>query len=224
MAVLDHDAPPDQRSRERSSDPTSDQTSSDPTAGVPTDLPTGVARDLTSEIDQPIRVEPLLDLEWSRAVEPTGPIGAARRPSHVRRAWIHRAPESQVVNLYDATRAAAHDLPAPWWLRALAAGRLSSRLGGFAVEDQVSDILIGRSGWFYMPWTAPGEDGYWEYLPSDGTTTGRPLIPTTLIFTDRHSGWLDVVPAHADGQPAPIAVAGPADLRTRLPELEGSCA
>jgi len=153
-------------------------------------------------------------------VEPTGPIGAARRPSHVRRAWIHRAPESQVVNLYNATRAASRDMPAPWWLRALATGRLSSRLGGFAVEDQVSDILIARSGWFYMPWTAPGEDGYWEYLPSDRTTTGRPLIPTTLVYTDRHGGWLDVVPAHADGQPAPIPVAGPASLRARLPELE----
>jgi hypothetical protein len=218
MAVLDHDAPPDRRSRERSSD----QTSSDPTTGVAADQPTGVARDLTSEIDQPIRVEPLLDLEWSRAVEPTGPIGAARRPSQVRRAWIHRAPESQVVHLYDATRAAAHDLPAPWWLRALAAGRLTSRLGGFAVEDQVSDILISRSGWFYMPWTAAGEDGYWEYLPSDRTTTGRPLIPTTLVYTDRHTGWLDVFPAHADGQPAPIEVAGPADLRTRLTELEAT--
>ena len=65
MAVLDHDAPPDRRSRERSSD----QTSSEPTTGLSTDRPTGVARDLTSEIDQPIRVEPLLDLEWSRAVE-----------------------------------------------------------------------------------------------------------------------------------------------------------
>lgn len=206
MAVLDPDAPPEQHAVEQS-----------------TDRPTGVARDLTSETDQPIRVEPLLNLEWSRAVEPTGPIGAARRPSQVRRAWIHRAPESQVVNLYNATRSGARDVPAPWWLRALAAGRLSSRLGGFAVEDQVSDILIARSGWFYMPWTAAGEDGYWEYLPSDRTTAGRPLIPTTLVYTERHGGWLDVVPAHADGQPPPIPVAGPADLRARLPELEGIC-
>jgi hypothetical protein len=214
MAVLDHDAPPERRSQERSSDLATD---------LATDQTTGVARDLTSEAEQPIRVEPLLDLEWSRAVEPTGPIGAARRPSGVRRAWIHRAPESQVVNLYNATRAVARDLPAPWWLRALAAGRLSSRLGGFAVEDQVSDILIARSGWFYMPWTAAGEDGYWEYLPSDRTSAGRPLIPTTLLFTDRHAGWLDVIPAHADGQPAPIPVAGPAELRTRLTELEETC-
>jgi hypothetical protein len=205
MAVLDPDAPPDQRGDQRSGELA--------TVGTTTDLATGVARNLATEADHPIRVEPLLGLEWSRAVEPTGPIGAARRPSQVRRAWVHRAPESQVVNLYNATRASVRELPAPWWLRALAAGRLQSRLGGFAIEDQVSDILIARSGWFYMPWTAPGEDGYWEYLPSDRTTNGRPLIPTTLIYTDRHTGWLDVIPAHADGQPAPIPVAGPTDLR-----------
>jgi hypothetical protein len=173
-----------------------------------------------NEPDRPIRVEPLLDLEWSRAVEPTGPIGAARRPSHVRRAWIHRAPESQVVNLYKSARKVVTEMSAPWWLRALASGRLQSRLGGFAVEDQVSDLLIARTGWFYMPWTGPGEDGYWEYLPSDRATNGRPLVPTTLLYTDRHTGWLDVIPAHATDVPAAVTVAGPADLRVRLPELE----
>jgi len=198
MAVLGPDAPPNRRSEER-----------------------GPVQEV--EPDRPIRVEPLLDLEWSRAVEPTGPIGAARRPSQTRRAWIHRAPESQVVSLYNATRAVVRDMPAPWWLRALAAGQLQSRHGGFAVEDQVSDVLIARTGWFYMPWTGPGEDGYWEYLPSDRTTTGRLLVPTTLLYTDRHTGWLDVIPAHADGQPAPIPVAGPAELRTRLDELETTC-
>jgi hypothetical protein len=196
MAVLDPDAPPNPRSDEL-----------------------GPAREL--DLDRPIRVEPLLDLEWSRAVEPTGPIGAARRPSQVRRAWIHRAPESQVVNLYKSARKVVTEMSAPWWLRALAEERLQSRLGGFAVEDQVSDLLIARTGWFYMPWTGPGEDGYWEYLPSDEATNGRPLVPTTLLYTDRHNGWLDVIPAHADGVPAAVPVAGPAELRVRLPELEG---
>lgn len=196
MAVLDPDAPPNPRSDEL-----------------------GPAREF--DPDRPIRVEPLLDLEWSRAVEPTGPIGAARRPSQVRRAWIHRAPESQVVNLYKSARKVVTEMSAPWWLRALAEGRLQSRLGGFAVEDQVSDLLIARTGWFYMPWTGPGEDGYWEYLPSDEATNGRPLVPTTLLYTDRHNGWLDVIPAHADGVPAAVPVAGPAELRVRLPELEG---
>jgi hypothetical protein len=197
MAVLDPDAPPNSRSDE---------------VTQPTDFDT----------DRAIRVEPLIDLEWARAVEPTGPIGAARRPSQVRRAWIHRAPESQVVSLYNSARAVVAEMSAPWWLRALAAGHLSSRLGGFAVEDQVSDLLIARSGWFYMPWTGPGEDGYWEFVPSDKTTNGRPLVPTTLVFTDRHTGWLDVFPAHAEGMPEPIELKGPADLRNRLDDIEAA--
>lgn len=197
MAVLDPDAPPNSRSQE-------------------------IAMTRDFDVDRSIRVEPLLDLEWSRAVEPTGPIGAARRPSQVRRAWIHRAPESQVVSLYKSARAVVAEISAPWWLRALAAGALQSRLGGFAVEDQVSDLLAPRPGWFYMPWTGPGEDGYWEYVPSDETTGGRPWIPTTLMFTDRHTGWLDVLPAHLDGMPDPIPVQGPADLRRRLPEIEAA--
>ncbi|HEX5404016.1 MAG TPA: hypothetical protein VFX16_17150 [Pseudonocardiaceae bacterium] len=198
MAVLDPDAPPNAWSADVA----------------------GPTRDLDLDLDRTIRVEPLIDLEWSRAVEPTGPIGAARRPSQVRRAWIHRAPETQVVNLYNSARLVVADMSAPWWLRALAAGSLQSRLGGFAVEDQVSDLLAPRPGWFYMPWTGPGEDGYWEYVPSDETASGRPLVPTTLMLTDRHTGWLDVFPAHAEGMPHPIAVRGPAELRVRLPELE----
>jgi hypothetical protein len=196
MAVLDPDAPPNARSAD---------------VAAP-------SRDM--DTDRSIRVEPLIDLEWSRAVEPTGPIGAARRPSQVRRAWIHRAPESQVVSLYNSARLVVAEMSAPWWLRALAAGDIQSRLGGFAIEDQVSDLLAPRPGWFYMPWTGPGEDGYWEYVPSDETASGRPLVPTTLMLTDRHKGWLDIFPAHADGMPNPIPVHGPADLRVRLPELE----
>lgn len=202
MAVLDPDAPPGARA-----DSTGDGVT------VP------AAREF-DDAERAIRVEPLIGLEWFRAVEPTGPIGAARRPSQVRRAWIHRAPESQVVSLFDAARALIPDLAAPWWLRALAEGTLGSRLGGFAVEDQVSELLAARSGWFYMPWTGPGEDGYWEYVPADETAADRPLIPTTLMFTNRHTGWLDVLPAHTDGTPRPIPVRGPADLRVRLPELE----
>lgn len=197
MAVLDPDAPPATRSE-------------------------AVVKIPDIDPDRAIRVEPLIDLEWARAVEPTGPIGAARRPSQVRRAWIHRAPESQVVSLYNSARRVVPEMSAPWWLRALAAGDLQSRLGGFAVEDQVSDLLIARSGWFYMPWTGPGEDGYWEFLPSDETAAGRPLMPTTLVFTDRHTGWLDVFPAHEDRSPEPIPVKGPAELRTRLAELEAT--
>src|ERR1700749_4140705 len=130
MTVLDPDAPPNSRSGEARSAPAVDT-------------------------ERAIRGEPLIDLEWARAVEPTGPIGAARRPSQVRRAWIHRAPERQVVNLYNSARRVVVEMSAPWWLRALAAGDLETRMGGFAVEDQVSDLLVSRPGWFYMPWTGP---------------------------------------------------------------------
>jgi hypothetical protein len=208
MAVLDPDAPPG-------------RSGLDPTADAKRYFEDGLDAVLP-RVDRSIRVEPLIDLEWSRAVEPTGPIGAARRPSQVRRAWIHRAPESQVVNLYRAARGVVGNMSAPWWLRALASGDLSTRLGGFAVEDQVSELLASRPGWFYVPWTGPGEDGYWEYVPSDHSESGRPLLPTTLVFTDRHPGWLDVVPAHAEGSVEPIAVHGPADLRVRLPEIEST--
>jgi hypothetical protein len=178
-----------------------------------------------SAVIRPIRVEPLLNLEWSRAVEPTGPIGAARRPSQTRRAWIHRAPEAEVVSLYERVLATGAQVTAPWWLRALAQGRLQSRMGGFAIEDQVSELLDRRAGWAYMPWAGPGEDGYWEYVPSELDAgldaAALPLVPTTVMFTDRHQGWLDVVLAHP-GHPSvdPQPIAGPADLRGKLELLE----
>lgn len=200
MAVIDPDAPPNRRSHEVGHQAA-------PTVGA--------------QQGSSIRVEPLADLEWSRAVEPTGPIGAARRPSQTRRAWIHRAPETQVVALFNTAQGVVADLSAPWWLRALASGRLNSRHGGFAVEDQVSDLLEARDGWLFMPWTGPGEDGYWEYVPSETTPTGS-AIPTTLVYTDRHTGWLDVFPAHTGPTPTPVPLAGPADLRVRLDELERS--
>lgn len=211
MAVLDPDAPPGRNGKP-------------PRAGTARFFDHDGLDGALPSVDRSIRVEPLIDLEWSRAVEPTGPIGAAGRPSQVRRAWIHRAPEGQVVSLYRTARGSVANLPAPWWLRALAAGRLATRMGGFAVEDQVSELLAPRPGWFYVPWTGPGEDGYWEYVPSDQSKSGRPLVPTTLVFTDRHTGWLDVVPAHAEGAAEPIPLRGPAELRARLPEIEAATA
>jgi hypothetical protein len=38
--------------------------------------------------------------------------------------------------------------------------------------------------------------------------------------TDRHTGWIDVLPAHTGRTPNPIAVAGLAGLRSRLGEFE----
>lgn len=204
MAVLDPDAPAERRA------PLINGSGS-------SGAPAGSAQPAGQ--DRLIHIEPLVELEWRRAVEPTGPIGAARRPAHTRRAWIHRAPETQVVKLYDSTREVVDDLPAPWWLRALAAGRLQSRLGGFAVEDQVSDVLDARPGWMYMPWTGPGEDGYWEYVPAE-RAVNTAMMPTTIMFTDTHGGWLDVVLAHADTVPAPVPIGSLVELRAKLPELE----
>jgi hypothetical protein len=47
-----------------------------------------------------------------------------------------------------------------------------------------------------------------------------PGVPTTLVLTDRHPGWLDVIPVHAGETPPPIAVQGLADLRANLARLE----
>jgi hypothetical protein len=38
--------------------------------------------------------------------------------------------------------------------------------------------------------------------------------------TDRHAGWIDVLPAHTGRTPDPIPVAGLAGLRSRLGEFE----
>jgi hypothetical protein len=195
MTVLDPDVPIDERpTRSRVSDQNNG--------------PTG----------RSIRVEPLLDLEWHRAVEPVGPIGAALRPAQTRRSWIHRAPESQVLNLYNAVRSVIDEFAAPWWLHALAAGQLQSRLGAFAVEDQITQVLDSRPDWAYMPWTGPGEDGYWEYVPDDLDTS---VVPTTIMFTARHPGWLDLIPAHTSDTPFErVPIGGAADLRARIEQLE----
>ena len=168
---------------------------------------------------QALRVEPLLALEWSQAIEQWGGENATT-PSETRRSWLHRAPEAQVLTLYRAISAADPDAPAPWWLRALAAGNLSSRLEGYTVEDRVSKLLSARAGWVYVPWTADGDSGFWEYVPSERKLS-EPGVPTTLMLTDRHGGWIDVIRVHAgDTSPAPTAVAGLADLRANLARVE----
>lgn len=165
-----------------------------------------------------LRVEPMAGLEWSQAVEQWGGEDATV-PAQARRSWLHRAPEQQVVALYRTTRAADPAAPAPWWLRALAAGDLETRADGFAVEDRVAKLLSTRPGWVYVPWNTDGDSGYWEYVPSERTLT-EPGVPTTLMLTDRHPGWLDVYRVHAGSAPAPVAVAGVADLRANLARLE----
>lgn len=165
-----------------------------------------------------VRVEPTLGLEWSQALEPAGS-EPATGPAQARNAWVHRAQEKQVLALYQLVSALDADVPAPWWLRALADHGLRSRSAGFAVEDRVARLLDSRSGWVFVPWGSEGETGYWEYMPSE-RALDVPGVPTTLLLTARHRGWIDVFPVHAGDTPAPIAVDGLADLRANLARIE----
>ncbi|MBA8929345.1 hypothetical protein BC739_006563 [Kutzneria viridogrisea] len=170
-----------------------------------------------------VRVEPLAGLEWSQAVELAGGQETASRPADIRRAWIHRAPERQVVGLYRVLSQFEPELPAPWWLRALASGGLNTRKAAFKLEDEVGDLLLARPGWVYVPWAGHGEDGYWEYVPSEAFAAGEsPTVPTTVLFTPRHRGWLDVLPAHRGAAPTRLSVRGIEDLRSRLDEIEAT--
>lgn len=166
------------------------------------------------------RVEPTIALEWAQAVEQPA-VGSARTPADGRRGWLHRAPEKEVLTRYRDATEVDPELPAPWWLRAVAAGKIASRAAAFAVEDGVARLLDARSGWVFVPWGADGDTGFWEYTPSERTLT-EPGEPTTLVLTDRHDGWIDIYPVHVGEQHRPpIAVDGITDLGTSLPHIEG---
>lgn len=164
-------------------------------------------------------LEPMLDLEWSRAIELPRTTASAMGPAELRRAWVHRAPEDRVLALFRASAGMAGPVPAPWWLRAFADGKLDSRDQGFRVEDRIALLLGRRPGWEFVPWAADGESGYWEFMPSERGKSGH-AIPTTVVNTDRHEGWIDVFPAHSGPTPEPIPVAGLAGLRSRLGVFE----
>jgi hypothetical protein len=173
----------------------------------------------THPLVKELRVEPTIGLEWSQAIEQWGGERASS-PADARAAWVHRAPEQHVLAFYLAAREQDPDLPAPWWLRALAAGTIRSRAEGFSVEDRVAKLLGSRPGWVFVPWAAEGDSGFWEYMPSERALT-VPGVPTTLMLTDRHTGWIDIVAVHAgDPAPQPITVAGLADLRSNLARFE----
>jgi hypothetical protein len=165
----------------------------------------------------------MIELEWSQAIEPhtaLSSITTASRPAETRRAWVHRAPEDQVLTLYRTAAEVDPELVAPWWLIALAAGSLGSRSEGFLLEDRVAKLLDARPGWVFVPWSSDGDSGYWEYMPSERRVSG-PAVPTTLVLTARHSGWLDIYPVHNTGKsPSPVAVGGVADLRANLARWE----
>lgn len=179
---------------------------------------TGPPADVVPPNAAELRVEPTIGLQWHQAVEQWG-AERATSPAQTRGAWLHRAPEQQVLTFYLSVREDDPNLPAPWWLRALAAGSIRSRAEGFAVEDRVAKLLENRPGWVFVPWATDGDCGFWEYMPSERALT-VPGVPTTLTLTDRHSGWLDVIPVHAGEAPQPIAVQGLADLRANLARLE----
>ncbi|MFJ6670573.1 hypothetical protein ACIQMJ_05635 [Actinosynnema sp. NPDC091369] len=171
---------------------------------------------MPSQRDHALRVEPMLALEWSHAIEAAGVVGVADSPAQTRRAWIHKADEQQVLAMF---RAVGPDAPAPWWLRALDRGRIASRAAAFALEDEVTRLLGSRPGWVFVPWTTEGEVGYWEFVPSESGVYG-PAEPTTVQFTDRHPGFVDLLPAHrGPGQRHPIEFT-PAELREQIEDLE----
>lgn len=181
----------------------------------------GRSEDSEGDHDASLNLEPMVGLEWSHAIELPRVDGDAASPADLRRAWVHRAPLRRVLALYRATGKSGAAVPSPWWLRALAAGELESRDAGFRIEDRVHNLLGKRPGWEFVPWAAEGESGYWEFMPSEGTGTGR-RMPTTVANTARHTGWIDVFPAYATVLPAPVAIDGPGELRARLGEIEAA--
>lgn len=165
-----------------------------------------------------VRLEPLPHLEWSLATEaPTeSPAPPATSPATLRRAWIHQAPEDRVLRLYRQLNGTTGRLPAPWWLPALDRGELPSRAAAFAIEDEVHAVLAERAGWVFVPW-GTGGTGYWEYGPSDREPA---KVPTTVLLTDAHPGWIEAVPAYADTPGVPVPMAGASALLQALPQIE----
>lgn len=165
-----------------------------------------------------VHLEPLPRLEWSLATEASPQAGEALTPDSTRQGWIHRASEEQVLTLFRRLDGSAGRLPAPWWLTALDRGDLPSRAAAFALEDELHALLTARPGWVFVPWAGLGETGYWEYGPSDRTPV---TVPTTVVLTDRHPGWVNVVPAHTDTTTAsPVPVRRRDGLEQMLPRVE----
>ncbi|MBB3049728.1 hypothetical protein FHS23_000723 [Prauserella isguenensis] len=174
----------------------------------------------SSSADDPsLNLEPMAGLEWSHAIELPLVTGDAASPADLRVAWVHRAPLSHVLALYRAAGRSGERVPSPWWLRALSDGKLESRDAGFRIENRVHKLLSRRPGWEFVPWADDGESGFWEFLPSEGTGDHR-RMPTTIVNTSRHTGWIDMFPAHESVSPEPVAIGGLAALRARLGEIE----
>ncbi|MEU5851621.1 hypothetical protein [Saccharopolyspora shandongensis] len=164
-----------------------------------------------------VQLEPVPRLEWSLATEAHPPALEAATPASLRRSWIHTAPENQVLELFRKLHGAKRRLPAPWWLRALDRGEIESRKTAFEIEDEAHAVLGTRPGWVFVPWAGIGEAGYWEFAPSDRAPM---RMPTTVVLTDEHRGWLNVVPAHGEGEPVPVPVKRSTGLVSMLGQIE----
>ncbi len=165
-----------------------------------------------------VRLEPLPGLEWSLLMEEQPPGADAMSPAALRRGWVHRAPQEQVLSLFRRLTTSGGDLPVPWWLRALDLGRISSRAEAFEIEDTLHELLGARAGWSFVPWVGAGESVYWEYEPSDRALM---IMPTTVVLTHQHTGWISVVPAHGDTfTGSPTALGGVSELESSLARIE----
>ena len=64
---------------------------------------TGPPAEVAPQDASELRVEPTIGLEWSEAVEQWG-AERATGPAQARGAWLHRAPEEQVLTFYLSAR------------------------------------------------------------------------------------------------------------------------
>lgn len=185
-------------------------------SGDPSTLPKPRTSAVPRRPSKNVHVEALPRLEWSLVVEEP-PVAEAAAPSSLRHGWIHKAPQEQVLHLFRKLSASNRPLPAPWWLGPLDRGELPSRSAGFAVEDDLHQMLTTRDGWVFVPWASAGESGYWEFSPSDRYPMS---VPTTVSMTAEHRGWVDVVPAYSETAPTPIRMSSLAEIAERLPAIE----
>lgn len=171
----------------------------------------------TAEDSAGVYLQPVPGLEWSLATESSPRTARASSPAAARCSWLHTAAESKVLRLFRKLDGLSEKLPSPWWLRALAHGRLPDRATAFRIEDEIHAVLAERPGWVFVPWAHSGETGYWEYGPSDR----EPMVmPTTVLMTDKHPGWVHVLAAHRTTPPVPLPVDQACGLLAALPQVE----
>ena len=118
--------------------------------------------------------------------------------------------------------AALHSSPSPLSSTAALATYDDAIRSSFIWRDlhQVRDVrhVFGRG--FFVGAACAGAMTLSKGRISLGKLRTRPDADHTLLHTDRHDGWIDVIPAHSGATPAPLALRGPAKLRARLGEIE----